>query len=580
MIQLNLYKKIIIVCSFLFIHVNAFAQNRSAFTETIDGKKFYIHTIEKGQSLFSISKLYNVSLEDIYKYNPELKTTGAKVDQEIKIPFTQNTSIPVSGTVNLSALPAENIDTTRYITHKVAKGETVYAITKKFQVSEKQLASFNPGLTPASLKEGQLIIVGEKVKPKVQTHDFKSTPTKSEKSNKEEKVIKPSDPVRIKDSLHTRPVTKSKKTNYKLGIILPFRFEQTLSLDLAELTKSNGNFPNVPGLAVDFYLGVQKAIDSLKTSNFDVELKVYESDDKDSLLISQIINDPDFKHLDLIFGPLYANGFKIISKHAKEFGIPIVSPSATQNKILYDNIYISKTNPSHYTLIESLADYCIDSLLNSETAIYMVVLSDKDKKEMSYVTAFKKYFTMKQRKLGHSTRDTITTINGITNLKSQYKANKKNIVVVLSNNQVFLSDLTTQLSMMDTKNETTLCGWQSLSESDNIDQEYLNQLKYVFPSACNLTNLSAFKTLDQWYAGIQNTTPGEYFYMGFDIGYYYLTQLKTIGPDFVYQLNSLPVELNYLRFNFTRPDKQTGFDNRGVYIFKYSNYHLQKTGWH
>lgn len=326
MIQLNLYKKIIIVCSFLFIHVNAFAQNRSAFTETIEGKKFYIHTIEKGQSLFSISKLYNVSLEDIYKYNPELKTAGAKVDQEIKIPFNQTTPIPVSGTVNLSALPAENIDTTRYITHKVAKGETVYAITKKFQVSEKQLASFNPGLTPASLKEGQLIIVGEKVKPKVQTHDFKSTHTKPEKSNKEEKVIKPSDPVRIKDSLHTRPVTKSKKTKYKLGIILPFRFEQTLSLDLAELTKSNGNFPNVPGLAVDFYLGVQKAIDSLKTSSFDVELKVYESDDKDSLLISQIINDPDFKHLDLIFGPLYANGFKIISKHAKEFGIPIVSP--------------------------------------------------------------------------------------------------------------------------------------------------------------------------------------------------------------------------------------------------------------
>src|SRR4249919_1108009 len=60
------------------------AQQRSTNIQVVNGKRFYIHKIEKKQSLYSISKLYNVSLDSIYKFNPELKA-GAKADQEIKI---------------------------------------------------------------------------------------------------------------------------------------------------------------------------------------------------------------------------------------------------------------------------------------------------------------------------------------------------------------------------------------------------------------------------------------------------------------------------------------------------------------
>ena len=60
---------------------------------------------------------------------------------------------------------------------------------------------------------------------------------------------------------------------------------------------------------------------------------------------------------------------------------------------------------------------------------------------------------------------------------------------------------------------------------------------------------------------------------------YYLTQLRERGPDFVHQLDKLPMETNYMRFRFTRPDRQTGFDNRGLFIFKYKNYQISSTGW-
>ena len=44
----------------------------------VDGKVCYSHIVLERQTLFSISKAYNVSLEDIYKYNPSVKENGLK----------------------------------------------------------------------------------------------------------------------------------------------------------------------------------------------------------------------------------------------------------------------------------------------------------------------------------------------------------------------------------------------------------------------------------------------------------------------------------------------------------------------
>jgi len=558
-----------LVCFLLLVSCFCFAQTKSTNIQTIDGKKYYIHKIEKSQSLYAISKTYSVSLDDIYKANPELKTAGAKVHQEIKIPFSVTPAATVSNTLS-PVTSTVVIDTNKYITYRVAKSETVYSITRRFNISEKQLAAYNPGITP-TLREGQVIIVGEKNKKKSAVR---------EKETKPATVVKEHKPVFSPvDSNMFKPVSKPKKTKYNVALILPFRLDQTLAMDLNELIKTGGNFPVVPALAVDFYLGFKRAVDSLTDQNFEVELCLYESDDKDSVKLEQIVKDPKFKELDLIFGPLYASGFKTISKKAKELNIPIVSPITQQNKILYNNIYISKTNPSQFTLLESLADYCIDSLVNGNANMVLVLLSEKDKKELSFVKAFKKYYNEKQKSLGKSLKDTVTLVRGMSGLKAVFKPGVKNIVITLSSNQVFLADFTTQLSINSDKKNVTLCGWQSLTETDNIDQEYLNQLNFTFPHQFNLTNLAAYNSVARSYIEQQQTIPGEYFYIGFDIAAYYLSNLKTTGPDFVHSLNMLPLETNYMRFKYARPDVTTGFDNRGVFIFRYSNYHLQKTGW-
>ncbi len=550
---------------FLLCGFALFSQTKSTNIQTLNGKKYYLHKIEKGQSLYSISKLYQVKLDDIYAENPELRD-GTKANQEIKIPFlsgdTKSTATPTlsqtTPTISTSNLP---VDTLKYNTYRVSKGETVYAITKKFNLSAEYFEKLNPG-AKAGLKEGQLVAIGERTITKVNSSQVYTA------------TIKPRT-----DSVVPIKVNLPKKTNYNVSLILPFKLNQIDAIDPSAIVKSNMNFPQISALAIDFYLGFKHAIDSLRSKDFDVKIDLQDLDDKDSINLISILNTLNAKQTDFIFGPLYANGFKTISQRAKELNIPIVSPITQQNKFLFDNVYASKTNPSQYTMLESLADYILDSIKPKKAKVILNISSEKDAKEMGFVKAFKQYYNEKARKLGYGLKDTVFVSKGIEGIKKNYAEGMKNVVVSLSNNQVLITDFTTQLNLYANKKDFTLCGWQSTTGIDNIDQEYLNLLNYTFPAANNITNLKAYTSIIPKYQAVQNTYPSEFYFIGFDIAMYYLKNLKTFGPEFVFRLNELPSESNYMRFKFTRPDNSTGFDNNGIYIFKYANYQLVETGW-
>ena len=153
----KIIKRVLAFSVLLLVFAGCRAQNKSTNIQTIAGKKYYIHVIEKKQSLYALSKLYNVSVDELYAVNPELRN-GAKANQEIKIPFTPTSTATPSVT-------AVQIDTNKYLTYKVGKGETLYSISKKFSLTEKQLVAYNPTLTQG-MKEGQVLIVGEKKKGK------------------------------------------------------------------------------------------------------------------------------------------------------------------------------------------------------------------------------------------------------------------------------------------------------------------------------------------------------------------------------------------------------------------------------
>ena len=90
----------------LLITNYSIAQTKSTNIKTINGKKYYIHLVEKGQSLYGISKLYGTDVNSVVVENHDA-IDGIKVGQELNIPF--DTSIKSV---------ALTIDTNKYMYHK------------------------------------------------------------------------------------------------------------------------------------------------------------------------------------------------------------------------------------------------------------------------------------------------------------------------------------------------------------------------------------------------------------------------------------------------------------------------------
>ena len=125
-----------IICSLLLASacsIGAIAQ---------ENQSYFLHTIEKGQSLYSIASMYGVSQSDIIKLNP---------GSDEKIFIGRTLRIPRS---------AANIQKETY--HTIETGETLYRLTVKYNVSAKAICDANPGLSAENFRIGQVIRIPSK----------------------------------------------------------------------------------------------------------------------------------------------------------------------------------------------------------------------------------------------------------------------------------------------------------------------------------------------------------------------------------------------------------------------------------
>jgi len=118
----------------------------SVGVEKIGDKTFIIHEVKAKETLFSISRRYETPVGEIIQNNGDLKQ-GLKIGQRIKVPFIPKTAVPEGA-----------------VLHKVAPGETLFAIAKNYNVSVQDVRGWND-LKGDDLSVGQGLII-EGVKPK------------------------------------------------------------------------------------------------------------------------------------------------------------------------------------------------------------------------------------------------------------------------------------------------------------------------------------------------------------------------------------------------------------------------------
>lgn len=125
--------------------------------------KYIYHTVEKGETLYSISHQYGLKPQEVAQYNemPADKPT-IRVGQKIKIPST-DTGADVSEEVSIPAAPvaAKPVSATASTSgqyHIVKKGETVFSITKLYNISKNDLLSWNK-ISDNNIAVGQKLLI-------------------------------------------------------------------------------------------------------------------------------------------------------------------------------------------------------------------------------------------------------------------------------------------------------------------------------------------------------------------------------------------------------------------------------------
>lgn len=194
--------------------------------EKKNGATYVQYLVSPGETIYRISTSYGVSISELMELNPDLEN-GLKVGQVILIPFRptmqhKEASTTIKGSDNNNVI------------HTVQPGESLYSLSRKYNVSVGDLLKWN-GM---ELKAGQTLVVGKKKVVEAQsvvTKEESSAPVKEEPKETQEQesaidAIDPSEtttPVVIKSEVHQAEVTKQVyhyrfDPNVKQVLIVPF----------------------------------------------------------------------------------------------------------------------------------------------------------------------------------------------------------------------------------------------------------------------------------------------------------------------------------------------------------------------
>lgn len=507
-------------------------------------ENFTIHKVEQGQTLYAISKLYDVKVEDILAINPEAKQ-GLNLGMELKIPSKkiEKQAVPVQYTQSVTK---KNKNT---VTHKVQKGETLYSISKQYEVSHEDILKANNDL-PNGLRVDDEIVIP------VATSNLKLQ--KVQQDTIYNYVKQKLNPETAQDN-----ELKQNDDEFVVALMLPF-FTYENKVFEQNLKPNQKNEVIAKSLvALQFYNGFLMAVDSMIEKGYKVKVHVYDTGN-DSTTIEKIFKKEEARHFDLIVGPLYANAFNVAAKFAKEKKVPIVSPFVQTTSILKNNTYTSKVNPSQTVLMEQTAAY-IAANYSSENVIVVSHNTAKDKSLLNtFVTEFRNKTGNPLKEVNYS----VSSVGGISNL---LHPSKKNIIVIPTNEQSVVTDIISKIYFLNKEN-IILFGTEAWQAFDNIDLEYINKLELHWATYFYIDFES--EKVKEWINKFRSkfaTEPDNFAFQANDLAWYYIIALNNNGMTYPQNIENIKWGGMAGGFEFEKIE-EGGFENKSVSIIKIQDY--------
>ncbi|MCY1722780.1 LysM peptidoglycan-binding domain-containing protein [Prolixibacteraceae bacterium Z1-6] len=544
---------------------------------------YFEHIIESGESMWGITRRYGVSENELKALNPILET-GFPAGAVIRIPVSE-TEKNVAKPLNEAAFKK----------HLVEKGETLYGLSKKYNLSIPEIQKYNPVLENRNLVYGETILIPEQpdeiFEQIVQNNKADSTRLVEEYYEVELPTEIPSTCLPVQKGM------LSDKT-YNIVLFLPLFLEindtlnredlvlDTMSLFTAEeveiaqdttieLEERKELFKQFYGGSenfVQFYEGVLLAIDSLQKAGVNICLNVFDTQRKaDS--IRQYVFTNEFLATDLIIGPIYERVQREVAQIAAKNRIPIISPLASQSEITKSNSSYFQVNPTREYLAVQTAEMVAEEYYNSN----FIVVKTKNYSgtpEGQLVDLFREKFVnsgFMSDNFGVNFTIYDFENEGSFGLRRIMSKTKENVVYIPSSNEGELSVAISNVNNLADDFSITLIGSNRFPNFSSIQVDHYHnlKLKYIAPYWIEYTNPSTIKFIEKFKTNF-NTEPDNFGAQGYDVTMYFMTALTAFGNDFDDCLPYLHIDQVQGNYHFEKVTQFGGYMNQGVSVIAYT----------
>lgn len=567
----------------------------------INGQKFYVHTIKSGDTLFSIAKEYNTSVDIIKENNPKA-ADGIKIDQTIKIPVS------------------EKEKTTKrrkkeFATHKVKAGETLYAIARQYNISVDKLREDNPDVNPQELSIGQTLWIR-----RAEMGNSSEQEAQSEMQEYAENLNKAE-----MDDTYIYHVVQAGETIYSLARRYEITEQEFASLNDISMGLKAGAMVRVPrpqveevvieepptdkyGLKegenvvfralapeqplnialmlplnvgsrhntnyVEFYQGFLLGLEVLKSQGRgETNLTLYNTA-HDTVRIDSIVASQLFENTNLIIGPVYEDEMQPVLDYAVKNSVPVVSPLASIDSIQCSVIYQLAPDPAKkYDKVEELIDgnkeICLIYAASNDTEFESEILEKLEGKSYnSYTYTFNKESIFTPRT--PSTRKLKETVDILN-------TDKDILFIVLASRETDVDRILGTFASVKVSNtersikvaDYTVLGTSRWGRFNNIDHTTFFNNNVMMTSIYHAKrDNNAVKAFDSRYIQSYRTLPSLYAYRGYDAAIIFGLGMRSDINYNMLDKRYTPLQTSY---KFVQAETGDRYINQEWTLVKYNN---------
>lgn len=520
-----------------------------------DGKICYSHIVLEKQTLFSIAKAYDVTVDDIYAFNPTLKETGLKKNSIILIPSKEalrpeQTSVssqhPVEqvteskdSNVNVAQSPVAQ-KKKKQRTHVRKWYEDLDVIAEKYGVSVEALMKAN-NLTGRKLENRQKLIIPDPDEYVPSSEIAAEEKASTSDSTNTESLTEPADTAADGEDWPQWLFRPKTNETVNMTVILPLKAGEE------NLSRNN----------MDFYSGLLLAVKDLSEEGINAKLNIYDSTDP-----SHPVTIDDLEESDFIIGPVSSGDLKRMMDSIPVTSTVISPLDQRAEALAYIHQNFVQVPAPHRVQYEDIMSWIKEDLTDS---CKVFVITEKGARDTDATLLMKEVVDSSHIEYIPFSYNILEGRDITEPLIEMMSAESVNRVFIASESEAFVNDVVRNLNILIHKKlNITLYAPAKIRTFETIEVENLHNTNLHLSLAYNIDYESpAVQDFIKKYRGLFMTEPTQFAFQGYDTARYFISLCNKYGKDWNRRIDKYEQEMLQSSFDFQKA-VDGGYVNRGV----------------